>query len=486
VPDFGKAGKTRVRQPEASGGMMNGTKTRAENSADSGTGPEHPAHTASNNSGVVGKVGNYRWFIIALGFLITLINYLDRSALSYTRKAMEAEFGINDAQFGYIGSAFAISYMIMTTVGGIMVDKWGAHKVWPIAAILWSAVTAMMGLASGFWVLFAFRLFLGITEGPHFPALTRAVADWLPTSERARATAIGLAAVPFASVLGGPLITTLILSLGWKGMFVVLGALGIVWAIVWVYAFRDYPESCSFVSNAELNHIREGQVHNREIKDSERRSHHLATGKTTWKFMLLNPSLMSNNIAFFAFGYLLFFAIYWLPGYFEKTYHMHLKEVGWFVVAPWLTAAVLLAAAGFISDWLLKKTGSARLSRSHMIWVCQLISALCFIPLMFTHDLNVAMLSISLGIGIGLMPNACFYALNTDLAKDRAATSLGIMDSFFALGGILAPALTGQILQSTGSFSAAIAVVITFNIAAVIGVILFQKPDRDMEAAKGS
>lgn len=465
---------------------MNGTQARAEDASDTGTGPEHPAQDTAKDREVTGKVGNYRWFIIALGFLITLINYLDRSALSYTRKAMEAEFGINDAQFGYIGSAFAISYMIMTTVGGIMVDKWGAHKVWPVAAILWSAVTAMMGLASGFWVLFAFRLFLGVTEGPHFPALTRAVADWLPTNERARATAIGLAAVPFASVLGGPLITTLILSLGWKGMFVVLGALGIVWAVVWVYAFRDYPESSTFVSNAELNHIREGQSHNREIKDSERRSHHLATGKTTWKFMLLNPSLMSNNIAFFAFGYLLFFAIYWLPGYFEKSYGMHLKEVGWFVVAPWLTAAILLASAGFISDWLLKKTGSARLSRSHMIWICQLISALCFIPLMFTHELNVAMISISLGIGIGLMPNACFYALNTDLAKDRAATSLGIMDSFFALGGILAPALTGQILQATNSFSAAIAVVITFNIAAVIGVILFQKPDRDMEAAKGS
>ncbi len=465
---------------------MNGTQDRpVETVTGKQTGSAKDIDGSSTAGSIAAKVGSYRWVIISLGFLITLINYLDRSALSYTRKAIEGEFGINDAQFGMIGSAFAISYMIMTTVGGIMVDKWGAHKVWPVAAILWSAVTAMMGLASGFWILFAFRLLLGIAEGPHFPALTRSVADWLPTSERARATAIGLAAVPFASVLGGPMITTLIVSLGWKGMFVVLGALGLVWSVAWFYLFRDYPESSPHVSNAELQFIREGKSNERHINDADRRSHHLATGKTTWRFMLLNPSLMSNNIAFFAFGYLLFFAVYWLPGFLEKTYNLHLKEVGLFVVAPWLTAAILLAAAGFISDWLMKKTGSARLARTHMIWICQLISALCFIPLMFSHDLNTALLMISLGIGIGLMPNACFYALNTDLAKDRAATSLGIMDSFFALGGILAPAATGFILQATGNFSAAIGVVVFFNLAAVIGVILFQKPDRDMEAAKG-
>jgi sugar phosphate permease len=461
---------------------MNGTQEKTAAGAATGS-----ADRAANTgvSSISGKVGSYRWVIISLGFIITLINYLDRSALAYTRKALEGEFGINDAEFGMILSAFAITYMVMTTVGGIMVDKWGAHKVWPAAAILWSAVTAMMGLASGFWILFAFRLFLGVVEGPHFPALTRAVADWLPTNERARATAIGLAAVPFAHVVGGPLITSLIVSIGWKAMFVVLGALGVAWSVAWWLMFRDYPESSKFVSNAELNHIREGQSNNRELSDLERRSHHLATGKTTWKFMLLNPSLMSNNLAFFSFGYLLFFSMNWLPSYLEKTYNMHLKEVGLFVVAPWLSAAVLLAAAGFISDWVMKKTGSARLARTHMIWVCQLVSALCFIPLMFTHELNVAMVMISLGIGIGLMPNACFYALNTDLAKDRAATSLGIMDSFFALGGILAPSVTGFILQATGNFSAAIGMVIFFNIAAVIGVILFQRPDRDMEAAKG-
>lgn len=454
---------------------MNGTQER-----------QNMLETPNITTAIKSKVGNYRWVIIGLGFAITLINYLDRSAISYARKAIELEYGLNDGHFGMIASAFAITYMVMTTVGGIMVDKWGSHRVWPAAAILWSVITAMMGLASGFWVLFAFRLILGLTEGPHFPALTRVVADWLPKTERATATAIGLSAVPFAHVLGGPLITNLIVSLGWKGMFVVLGVLGVVWSVVWVFLFRDYPESSKYVSDAELTHIRDGVVQTRDGSDQSRRSHHLSEGKTTWRFMLLNPSLMSNNLAFFAFGYLLFFAMTWLPGYLEKTYSLHLKEVGVFVIAPWLTAGILLASAGFISDWLMKKTGSARIARTHMIWICQLLSAICFIPLMFTHDLNVALTMISLGIGLGLMPNACFYALNTDLAKDRAGTSLGIMDSFFALAGILAPAITGFISEKTGSFSAAFGLLIFFSLASVVGIIIFQRPDRDMADAKGS
>ena len=210
----------------------------------------------------------------------------------------EKEFGFNDQDFGFIAGAFGIGYMIMTVGGGILVDRWGARKTWSSAAILWSGCTALMGLASSFWLLFLFRTMLGVAEGPHFPSLTRVVADWLPASERGRATAFGLAAVPLASVIGAPLLSHLVAYLGWKAMFAVLGSLGIVWAIVWYIVFRDYPEACKQVSNDELKFIRDGQISDRQKTTETIRSEELATGKTTWRFMLLNPSLMSNNFAF--------------------------------------------------------------------------------------------------------------------------------------------------------------------------------------------
>ena len=133
---------------------------------------------------------------------------------------------------------------------------------------------------------------------------------------------------------------------------------------------------------------------------------------------------------------------------------------------------------GWLSDYLYKKTGSYRTSRSHMIWICQLASALCFIPIMFHPSLELAVTMISLGIGLGMAPNAAFYTLNCDLAKDRAGTSLGIMDCFFALAGILAPSITGMIATATHSFSAAFGVLIGFSLVSAIGVIVFQKPDK--------
>jgi MFS transporter, ACS family, hexuronate transporter len=426
------------------------------------------------------KGSSYRWVVVGMIFFITIVNYLDRSAIAYAIGPLKNEFGLNDQDFGFIASAFGIGYAVMTIGGGLLVDAFGSRRIWSIAAILWSTVTALLGAANGFWTLFAFRTLLGIAEGPHFPALTRAITDWLPREERARATALGLAAVPFASVIGAPLISHLIITLGWKAMFGVLGTLGLGWAGLWYILFRDYPENSAFVSDEELTHIREGRTIERGQTDEQIRQHDLAEGKTTWRYMLLNPALMSNNYAFFAFGYLLFFAMTWLPGYLEATYGLSLKQVGVFLIAPWLTAAVLLAIAGFLSDYLWKKTGSIRKARSHMIWVCQLLSGVCFLPVIFIHSLPVAITFISLGVGLGLMPNAAFYALNSDLAKDRAATSLGIMDFFFAASGILAPALTGMLANATGSFGAALGLLVFFTLTSVASVFFFQHPDRPL------
>ena len=428
------------------------------------------------------ETSRFRWLVIGLAFLVTVVNYLDRSAISYAIGPLKAEFGLNDADFGFIASAFGIGYMIMTVGGGILVDRLGARRIWAAAAVLWSAVTAMMGLASGFSMLFLFRTILGIAEGPNFPALTRVVTDWLPTSERARATAIALAAVPLASVIGAPLISHLIVHLSWQLMFVVLGSLGLIWSVAWMWLFRDYPENSRFVSQAELEHIRAGRAIIRGQSDQEMRHHELLAGKTTWRFMLFNPALLANNYAFFAFGYLLFFALTWLPGYLEETYALHLKQVGFYLIAPWLTAAVLLTLAGYLSDWLWLRTGSTRVARSHLIWICQLASALCFIPVTCIHSLPLAVTLISLGVGLGLMPNAAFYALNSDLARDRAATSLGVMDCFFAAAGIAAPALTGLLANATGNFTAAILLLVGFTLTSVVGIVLFQHPDKELPA----
>ncbi|MBS0359269.1 MAG: MFS transporter [Proteobacteria bacterium] len=412
---------------------------------------------------------NFRWTIIGLIFTATIINYLDRSALSYAITPIKNLFHLSDASFGFIASGFGIGYLVMTIGGGILVDRFGAGRVWTFAAILWSVVSIFMGLAAGFTTLMLLRILLGVAEGPAFPALSRAIADWLPSHERATAFGIGLCAVPLASVIGAPLISSLILTLGWRWMFVVLGILGIIWTVIWVTLFRDRPKDSPHVSAEELKIISESGT----VPETQ----HRFTTRAEWRFILLDRSLLANNFAFFSFGYLLFFALSWLPGYFEQTFGVHLNQLAVFLIAPWLLATILILVGGRFSDYMWQKTKNIRKARSHIIWICQIISAICFIPVILTNSLTIALVFITLGIAIGLMPNAAFYAINTDLARERAGTALGVMDAAFALGGILAPSLTGLISHVTGSFNSAFILMIVLTILSALGIIFFQKPE---------
>lgn len=392
--------------------------------------------------------------IIFLLFLIFIVNYFDRSAIAYAIAPIKDEFHLNNMQFGLIGSAFGFGYLVMTLAGGFLVDRFLARKTLTIFALFWSMVCIAVGFATGFWSLFILRILLGVAEGPSFPSLTQVMERWLPLSARVRGTAIALAAVPFASVLGAPVISHLIIVFNWRLTFIILGSCGIILSFFWYSLYRDYPQK----ENNQKNIT--NQLH-----------------LSQWKLLLTNPSLLANNYGYFTYGYLFFFALTWLPGYLEQDYGLHLRQIGWFLIMPWALATVMLLAGGFFSDWLLAKTQSLRIARSHVIWICQLLSAFCFFIVVVHHNLTFALIFISLGLGFSLMPNAIFYSLNMDLAKNRAATSLGIMNCFFALGGIIAPALTGWLAHVTGDFNAAILLLIILTMSSVLGIIFFQHPD---------
>ena len=138
----------------------------------------------------------FRWFIIFMLFCACVINYLDRSALAYVIEPLQESFGLSNADFGLLSSAFGVGYLLMTVMGGVLIDRFGARKVLSIFSVLWSISSACIGLATGFFQIFILRVFLGMAEGPAFPALTRVSCDWLPTCERAKVLAFGFGLFP--------------------------------------------------------------------------------------------------------------------------------------------------------------------------------------------------------------------------------------------------------------------------------------------------
>ncbi len=421
------------------------------------------------------KRTNYRWVITSLIFFITLINYIDRSAISFVIEPLKKEFNFTDTQFGMILSAFGVGYVLLTVLGGWLVDVWGTRIIWPLAAIGWSLCVACLGLAGGFWGFIFLRFLLGVTEGPHFPAMASSIGNWLTPNERARALSFGLVAIPLSSCIGAPITSYLVANCGWRTMFFIISSIGIVWAGVWYWLFTDRPEDCSRVNDLEKKHIADS----------------IAKAKTPditpidWRFILTHPALIANNIAYFAFGYMLFFATLWLPGYFLHQHALDLKSVGWYLTIPWLVGAIFMKVGGALSDSLYKKTGSGRMARAHLIWVSQFFAAICFVLLSYTYTLGMSIFFLSLGLGFGLMSQPAFFSVNIDIAKERAGSSQGITSGCLSLAGIIAPVLTGFLIDQTGNYQGAFLLLAGIMGVSVLTVILFHHPDREWTPAKG-
>lgn len=420
---------------------------------------------------------NYRWFVVFLLFAITVVNYIDRAAIAYAIPIIQKELGLSPALVGTILGAFGLGYAVTTLLGGVAVDRYGARLVLTVAALLWSLSIGSTALATGFVVLYAARVLLGVSEGPNFPALTGAVSHWLSPHERATALGNALLAVPLALAIGGPIVANLLEWLDWRLTFAALFALSILWIPLWYCLFRDDPADSPHVDAAELAHIRSADP---SVTTAPRAAPRSWPSANVIKTLLTTPTLLANTWAFFVFGYFLFFFMTWLPSYLERKYGLNLHSVGLFTVLPWLAAAVLLGLMGRWSDRLLKSTGRLRIARSYLIAGSQFVAALAVIPVALTDSLTVAIAGITVAVAASMGANAAYYAVNVDIVPGRAATALGIMDFAFAIAGFLAPAITGWVLDLRGSFADGFLLMTALALSSVLVVLLFHHPDRDL------
>ncbi|MFG1374178.1 MFS transporter [Xanthobacter oligotrophicus] len=423
------------------------------------------------------RATRFHMVVIFLLFAVTVVNYIDRAAISYAIPLMEQELGLSKGDAGIILGAFGLGYAVTTLLGGFAVDRYGARVVLTIAALLWSFSIGLTGAATGFLTLYLARTLLGVSEGPNFPALAGAVSHWLPPQEQATALGYALVSVPLALAIGGPIVTQLLSVMDWRWAFGVLFAVSIAWVPLWFLLFRDDPAQSRHVNAAELEHIRAGR---------EGTAHHAARewpAAAEIRALLTNRTLLVNYWAFFVFGYFLFFFMTWLPSYLHQAYGLNLAQVGVFTVLPWLAAAVALWALGRWSDHLLKVTGRLRVARSYLIAGTQFVAALAVVPVALSDNLAVAIAGITVAVAASMGANAAYYAVNVDVAPKRAATALGIMDFGFALSGFAAPVITGWVLGLRGSFADGFLLMTGLALSSVVLVLAFHHPDADRKPA---
>jgi sugar phosphate permease len=413
-----------------------------------------------------------RFRFVTLGLIVSLIiiNYIDRSAVSYAVEPLEEAFGITTAQYGIISSVFSVGYMVAAFLSGPLVDRFGCQRVLLVAVALFSVTTALIPVAGSFAGLLVIRLLLGVGESPAFPAATRTVSRWLPIRERGVALALcGGVAVSGSLLISGPLLTRLMDLVGWQGMFWTLAILGVVWAVLAMALLRDLPEESPRVNAAE-----------RELIASDQEAE-AGSGRASvrWRPLLTNRNLWVVAGGYFAWGFMFWGFMYWLPSFLSGAYGLSVKQAGAFSIAPWACGIVGALVGGVVVDRVYRRSPKIR-SRFAVMGVALLLAGCSLVPLAIAPTLTVALISISLGVGFGFITGGIWWVASIDAAPDQPGSAAGFADAAFAASGIVAPSVMGFIVSSTGSFTSGFVVMAGL---AVLGALLMLLVPRERAVA---
>lgn len=393
--------------------------------------------------------------VIGLAFALGLVNYLDRVVISYAIGPIQRDFGIDNAGFGLAMSFFAAGALAVNGISGVLLDRYGARRIWTLGLILWSMTMFLMGWVHYWWLFLAFRVVLGIGEGVNFPAMNRAIADWVPRGETTRATSFALLGVPVALLIGGPLFSLLIERFGWRETFMALGIAGFALMVTWLLLYREPPKTQTPATPTLAEYAA----------------------------VLRNPTLLATAWSFFGFGAILFFGVTWIPGYFEHEFDLKLTAIGWFTTMPWAFSIVGMALMGTLSDRLFSASGDIRRARIHPTWILQLLAAAAFIPLASVTSSDWAIVWLTLGIGFSMSANGLYYSICTDLFPKSAGAATGIIVTFFSASGVLTPFLIGWLTDATASFDTAFLMLSGIVGSGALGLLLFARPKSSNAAA---
>ena len=406
----------------------------------------------------MGKIGRNGKIILIFLFLAGVINYLDRSALSVAAPFIQEDLKLTPGQMGIIFSSFSIGYAIFNFVGGVASDKFGAKITLFVAMIVWSLFSGAIVLVVGFVSLFIVRILFGMGEGPLSATINKMVNNWYPPSKRATAVGLANSGTPLGGAISGPIVGYIALHLGWRVSFVAIMVIGLIWAISWWFFAKEKPDYIEETNEkADIAPV------------------------TTFKlgYYLKNPTVLFTAFAFFAYNYILFFFLTWFPSYLVDARNLSIENMSLITVIPWVLGFLGLAMSGIVSDFVYKHTvqKGVLFSRKVVLVVCLFLSAVCIGISGIVTTTAGAVTLVALSVLFLYLTGAIYWAIVQDVVDSNNVGSVGgFMHLLANTAGIIGPTITGYIIQTTGTYTAAFLLAGGLAVIASIAVIFFVKP----------
>ena len=383
-----------------------------------------------------------RWLIIWMCFLGNAIAYIDRANLAIAAPSIRAELNIDPATMGWVLGTFFWTYAVMQLPAGWFIDRVGVRISLAFAVTWWSLFTIATGAARGVGQFIGARLMLGVGEAASQPSFAKTAFNWFPRSERGMACGIFNSGSTAGSALSLPLVTALILAVGWRGAFVVTGVIGVAWVLGWWFIYRD-PEQHRAIAPREVDALL-----------AERAAPPAAVTKISWLDLFRYRSVWGLMIGLFCLNFAIYFFITWFPSYLLQARGFSLASLGTWGALPAVMAVIGNWMGGYTSDRLLKLGWSHTKARKTCL-VGGMAMASCIGLSAFVESTWVCLSLFTLAYASLSFTGANMWAVASEIAPTPGhVASIGGIQNFAGnLAGILISVFTGQMLKLTnGSF----------------------------------
>ncbi|MEG3133120.1 MFS transporter [Rouxiella sp. T17] len=418
-----------------------------------------------------------RYFVVFMLFVTVIINYIDRANLAIASPHIEKEFGLNSIEMGYIFSAFGWTYALFQIPGGRFLDIMGSKVTYFIAICGWSIATLLQGFANGFGALLGLRAITGIFEAPSFPTNNRVISGWFPEQERAGAIAIYTSGQYVGLAFFTPLLIWIQHVLSWHWVFIITGAVGILWSFFWLFKYKSVKQDKK-VNQAEHQHIVLGgaivdvDARDAKIGDSPRAK----LTKQDWKHVF-HPKLVGVYIVQFALATTVWFFLTWFPTYLSKGRDIDLATTGLMTSIPFIAAFLGVISGGFLADKMVKSGLSIGIARKTPILIGLIIS-MSIVGANYTDNINIIVALLALAFfGNGFASQA--WSLVSSIAPVHLiGMSGGCFNFFGALGGVSVPIVVGYISQYYGFAPSLVYIAAIVLLSIISFVFLIGKVER--------
>jgi MFS transporter, ACS family, aldohexuronate transporter len=381
--------------------------------------------------------GRFRWVICGLLFFGVTKNYMDRQVLGVLKGPLQHEFGWNEIDYGDLVFSFQAAYALGMIFVGRLIDRLGTRIGYAVAMVFWSLASMGHALAFSLASFVAARSALGFWEAGVFPASIKCVAEWFPKKERALATGIFNAGTNIGAIITPLIVPWIAVHLGWRWAFLMTGALGFAWLVVWLWLYRK-PEEHSYCSSGEREYIHSDPVEQ--------------TGKIKWRQLLPHRQTWAFAAGKFIIDPIWWFYLFWIPDYLQRQHGLHLTQIGLPILVIYVISDLGSIGGGWLSSSLIRRQFSINASRKWAMLICALI----VVPVAVVFRVS-GLWPATLLIGLAAAGHQGFsanlFTLTSDLFPSRAVASVvGIGGMAGAVGGMLIAEIVGHLLQWTGSY----------------------------------